>query len=137
MDLKTFLRANWDRATGCALVGFGAVALVMGWIGVSGTGLAAEQNPYLISGGLGGVALMALGCTVWLSADLQDEWRRLDDLDRRLAAMANDPLPPEPVAPPTRSDDAPSEAADARANGGGVRPAPLSARRPGRVSVRP
>lgn len=85
--MRRFLRANWDRALGAALVLAGVVALVVGWLGISGTGLAAEQNPYLISGGLGGIALVGIGCTLWLSADLQDEWRRLDALEERLAAL--------------------------------------------------
>jgi hypothetical protein len=85
MEMKSFLRANWDRALAVALVLAGAVALVIGWFGVSGTGLTAEQNPYLISGGLAGIGLIAVGCTLWMSADLQDEWRRLDALEERLA----------------------------------------------------
>lgn len=79
--MKSFLRANWDRALAVGLVVLGVIALVIGWIGVSGTGLSAEQEPYLISGGLGGVALIAVGCTLWMSADMQDEWRRLDSLE--------------------------------------------------------
>ncbi len=89
MELKTFIRANWDRVMAAGLVALGAVAIVLGWWGVSGKGLAAEQNPYVISGGLGGIALIGLGCTLWLSADLQDEWRRLDALEERLAQLTD------------------------------------------------
>src|SRR5207248_6814988 len=67
MEVKTFLRSQWDRVAACCLVILGAPALVLGWFGVSGTGLAAEQNPYLISGGLVGLALIGVGCTLWLS----------------------------------------------------------------------
>lgn len=88
MELKSFVRANWDRVAAAALVVLGVVALALGWWGISGTGIAAEQNPYLISGGLVGVALIGVGCTVWLSADLQDEWRRLDAVEERLAQLA-------------------------------------------------
>lgn len=87
MEMKTFLRLNWDRALAMTLVLMGLLALTLGWVGVSGTGLAAEQNPYLISGGLAGVALITLGCTLWVSADLQDEWRRLDALEERLGEL--------------------------------------------------
>ena len=86
--MKHVLRANWDRALAVFLVLVGVVVLIVGWIGISGTGLAAEQNPYLISGGLGGVAMIVVGCTLWISADLQDEWRRLDALEERLGAQA-------------------------------------------------
>jgi hypothetical protein len=88
MEMKAFLRANWDRAAAGGMVILGLVALVIGWFGVSGTGLVAEQNPYLISGGLFGIALIGIGCTVWLSADLQDEWRRLDALEETLSRLA-------------------------------------------------
>jgi hypothetical protein len=100
MELKAFLRANWDRAAAGALVVLGALALLFGWLGVSGTGLAAEQNPYIISGGLLGIALIGVGCTAWLSADLQDEWRRLDALEERLAELS-----PEDVAFTTSAND--------------------------------
>ena len=87
MEMKAFLRANWDRVAACALIVLGALALVLGWLGVSRTGLAAEQNPYLISGGLAGIAFVAIGCTMWLSSDLQDEWRRLDALEEHLSTL--------------------------------------------------
>ena len=100
MEMKTFLRANWDRALAVALILAGVVMLVIGWFGVSGTGLVAEQNPYLISAGLGGVAAIAIGCTLWMSADLQDEWRRLDAIEERLERLAEAlERPPAPSAP--------------------------------------
>jgi hypothetical protein len=95
MEMKAFLRANWDRVAACALIVLGALALVLGWLGVSRTGLAAEQNPYLISGGLAGIALVAIGCTMWLSSDLQDEWRRLDALEERLGQLGEQADPTE------------------------------------------
>jgi len=68
------LRAQWDRVVGIAAVVGGAVVLLLGYLGVSGTSYPAEQLPYLISGGLVGVLLVAGGGTLWLSADLRDEW---------------------------------------------------------------
>jgi hypothetical protein len=99
MNLNTLLRTNTDRAVAAALVFLGGVLLVLGWIGVSGHALAPEQIPYLISGGLGGVMLGAIGCTVWVSADLQDEWRRLDSLEDRLAELV-EAQQERPAAPP-------------------------------------
>jgi hypothetical protein len=99
MEMKTFVRANADRVVAVGLVFVGVVALIVGWFGVSGTGLAAEQIPYLVSGGLGGVVLIVVGCTAWVSADLQDEWRRLDAIEEQLeqlasrAAVASDTAP--------------------------------------------
>lgn len=88
--MKSFVRANLDRVLAVALALVGVVAIVLGWIGVSGTGLAAEQIPYVISGGIVGIALVALGCTAWVSADLQDEWRRLDAIEERLQELGCD-----------------------------------------------
>ena len=117
MEMKEFLRANWDRALGVALVVLGVVALIIGWFGVSGTGLVAEQNPYLISGGLGGIALIFIGCTVWQSSDLQDEWRRMDDIEERLAELTS---------------ASPNESSTATANGEGERPSTRRKRAPAR-----
>lgn len=99
MDLKTLLKAQWDRSTAVACTALGAVLLLVGWIGVSGTPFLAEQAPYILSGGVGGVFLLGVGSTLWISADLRDEWRKLDRieaalLDRTLRFVDED----EPVA---------------------------------------
>ena len=46
---------------GVAVVVLGAVCIGLGWWGASGTANLAEQIPYLISGGLFGVALVVAG----------------------------------------------------------------------------
>jgi hypothetical protein len=74
-------RNQWDRTAGVVLVVAGLVALVAGWIGASDAVLTFEQIPYLISGGLAGMSLIVLGSAVWISADLRDEWRKLDSLE--------------------------------------------------------
>lgn len=84
MDLKTYLRTQRDRVTAMVLVAAGALALLLGWIGVSGSALSHEQLPYLVSGGLVGIVLVGVGATLWLSADLRDEWRKLDRLEHAL-----------------------------------------------------
>ena len=88
------LRAQWDRVAGIAAVVVGAVVLLAGYLGVSGTTYPAEQLPYIISGGLVGVLLIAGGGTLWLSADLRDEWLVLSDIRQELQR-----LEPEPPAP--------------------------------------
>lgn len=82
MNLLRLLRNQWDRAAAWALVLLGGLAVVLGWVGVSGQGLTAQQVPYIVSGGIGGLFLLGLGATSWLSADLRDEWRKLDELAR-------------------------------------------------------
>jgi hypothetical protein len=80
MDLTTWLRNQWDRVAGATAAFLGVITLVLGWVGVSGTGLTAEQIPYVISGGLGGLFLLGLGAALWLSADMRDEWRSIEAL---------------------------------------------------------
>jgi hypothetical protein len=81
MDIAKWLRLEWDRALSWAAVIAGAVALILGWVGVSGNQYTAGELPYIISGGIGGIFLLGLGAMVWLSADLRDEWRKLDRLE--------------------------------------------------------
>jgi hypothetical protein len=87
------------------------VVLLLGWRGVRDAELATQQIPYLASGGLIGLFLLGLGGTLWLSADLRDEWRKLDDIHAALmpdqvdgapgsngAAIAKPPSAGRPVA---------------------------------------
>ena len=84
MDLKTWLSAQWDRVLGAGAVIMGAIAILLGYRGVAGTPFPAEQIPYVISGAVVGIALIGIGLTSWLSADLRDEWRKLDRIEQLL-----------------------------------------------------
>lgn len=86
MGLMKYLRAQWDRALGIGLMLAGGLAVVLGWVGVSASVYPAEQLPFIISGGIGGLVLLGAGATFWLSADLRDEWRHLDGLEERVEA---------------------------------------------------
>src|SRR5215211_4540774 len=87
MELFKWLRLQWDRVFGAAAVLTGAVALLTGWSKVSATPYPAEQIPYVVSAGLGGLFLLGVGATLWHSADLRDEWRKLDRLEEKLDAL--------------------------------------------------
>jgi hypothetical protein len=52
---------------------------------VSSTEFVSQQIPYVVSAGLGGLVALLIGGTLWLSADLHDEWRELHRIDERLA----------------------------------------------------
>lgn len=80
MDIVTWVRNQWDRVSAWVIVALGGMALVLGWVGVTGTPYTFEQIPYVISGGLGGIFLLGVGAMLWVSADLRDEWRKLDQL---------------------------------------------------------
>lgn len=82
-----WIRGQWDRVGAWVLIGAGALALMLGWLGVRSEALTQKQIPYIISGGIGGILLVGLGAMLWLSADLRDEWRKLDAIERQLASQ--------------------------------------------------
>jgi hypothetical protein len=94
MDLLTVVKTLWDRLGAWLAIALGAVCLLLGYLGVKDTPYVAEQLPYIISGGLVGLFLLGLGATLWLSADLRDQWRALLEIkDQQAAAEASTPTP--------------------------------------------
>ena len=91
MNFLQWARGQWDRVSAWVLIALGGLAIVLGWLGVRGEALTQKQIPYIISGGIGGLFLLAVGAMLWLSADLRDEWRKLDAIERagRPAAEAD------------------------------------------------
>lgn len=113
-----------ERLGAVLLVVVGAILLLIGWIGVANAVHPAQQLPYLISGGLGGVGLLGIGAALWLSADLADEWTKLDLIESALTRIAEAGAPAE--IPAEIPAEAPAEvAANAAA---AVAPARRSAR---------
>lgn len=92
MDLYRWLRNQWDRTLAVGLTLVGIVAVYLGWRGIAHAELPAEQIPYLASGAVVGIFALGIAATLWLSADLRDEWRKLDDLHR--AQLAEDESAP-------------------------------------------
>ena len=97
MSYLRWIRNQWDRAFGVAAVTAGLVVLLAGWIGTSRAIFPAQQIPYLISGGLLGLFLLGLGATAWLSADMRDEWRKLDDFQGAVVASLGMDLSEQPA----------------------------------------
>lgn len=87
MNFLKLCRSQWDRSLAIVLVVGGFVALLAGWLSVRDSIFAFRQMPYVISGGLVGVSLIGLGCALWVSADLRDEWRKLDRLEAKLDVL--------------------------------------------------
>ncbi|MBA3742771.1 hypothetical protein [Sporichthya sp.] len=81
MEFVKWCRLQWDRALAVAAILAGVLLVVLGWIGVSDTPFIAKQVPYVVSYGIGGLVLVIVGATLWLSADMNDEWRTLDRLE--------------------------------------------------------
>ncbi|HEV7863891.1 MAG TPA: hypothetical protein VGR20_14360 [Acidimicrobiia bacterium] len=87
MEFLRCVREQWDRVAAIAFGIAGALAVVLGWVGASQALYPAKQLPYIVSGGVGGLLLIAAMATAWLSADLRDEWRKLDRVEAELVTL--------------------------------------------------
>ena len=80
MELVKWARNQWDRSLALGGLVVGAVALLLGYLGASSTRAPADQIPYIVSGAILGLFLLGISATLWLSADLRDEWRKLNEI---------------------------------------------------------
>jgi len=90
MEFVKWCRLQWDRALSVAAIVAGVILVILGWVGVSDTPYIAKQVPYVVSYGIGGLVLIIIGATLWLSADMNDEWRTLDRLEEAQRANTVD-----------------------------------------------
>lgn len=118
MDIYRWLRRQWDRAGAVVAVVVGIVAVLLGWLGVSSSSLATEQIPYLASGAVFGLFALGVGATLWLSADLRDEWRKLDAMHETMLDIA-DAVRPDAATGPAPILDAVTEPPPETASGNG------------------
>ena len=81
MEVVKWMKVQAERVGAAVCIALGAVSLLLGWLGVSDKIYPGEQIPYIASGGLLGVCLVGIGAVLWLSADLRDEWRKLDRIE--------------------------------------------------------
>jgi len=81
-----WLKNQWDRTVAVVATLVGGLAILLGWLGASDAKLTTEQLPYLASGAVFGLFALGVGATLWLSADLRDEWRKLDEINQGLRA---------------------------------------------------
>ena len=79
---------------GAALVGIGIPLIILGWYGAAHTPYTFEQIPYMISGGLLGLALTVLGglfyFAYWMTRQVHETRRQSDQTEqvyRRMEAM--------------------------------------------------
>jgi hypothetical protein len=91
---------QWDRVVAAVMTAAGIAFVVLGWSGASRSSLLAEQIPYLASGAVGGLFALGAAATFWLSADLRDEWRKLDDIFTWLQSQGDAPRPAWPPIEP-------------------------------------
>jgi len=118
-DRQLFWRWVWSAVrpvVGWVLAGLGALALLLGWYGVSGQALTAKQLPYLVSGGLTGVGLLVLGAAFLATDDVRRQLDRLGEVERKVDALyglfaadiadtATGPAPAALSAPPRAARD--------------------------------
>src|SRR5438067_3138030 len=116
---------------GWVLIGAGALAILIGYFGLSDRVLVAEQLPYLISGGIGGMALVIVGGVFLATQDVRRDADRLEqmeaevtelrglvgDLHRALLRRAD--APELPAARVADDDDGSREVAEHAGNGSG------------------
>ena len=72
--------------TGLLLTATGGAVLAGGWAGLDRATLLSEQIPWIVSGGLGGLALVAVGLHLFSGAGLAAERRRLERVEAAILA---------------------------------------------------
>ena len=110
MDVLTVLKSQWDRIAAVVCAIGGVVLLIVGYQGIADSPYVAEELAYLISGGLGGVFLLGVGATLYISADMHDEWRKLDRIEEAILSLRSD------GTEPGRFDDLVEPVAESRAS---------------------
>jgi hypothetical protein len=84
-----FVRENARLLIAVGLLVVGIVFVILGWYGAAHTNILTEQIPYLISGGLLGMALIIVAGVMAASAATERENRDLrSDLARAMSGMA-------------------------------------------------
>jgi hypothetical protein len=86
-DRRLFWHWVWSAVrpfVGWALAAAGAIALLVGWYGVSGESLTAKQIPYLVSAGLTGIALFILAGVFLATDDIRQQFARMGELERKV-----------------------------------------------------
>jgi hypothetical protein len=98
VNVLTVLKSQWDRAAALACLVAGVIALIVGYHGVAHTKYVPDALAYLISGGLGGVFLLGVGALLYSSADMHDEWRKLDRIEAAILRLSPEQLGAPPDA---------------------------------------
>jgi hypothetical protein len=82
---------RWLMIVGAGLVIVGVPVIILGWYGASHTPYVFEQVPYLISGGLLGLALAVVGglfyFAYWITRQIQETRRQADQTREALSEI--------------------------------------------------
>ena len=85
--LWRWLWASIRPYLGYILIALGGILLLAGYLGVSREVIVARQIPYLVSGGLVGLAAITLGGRLLLIEDLRRDSGRLDRLEKAVQEL--------------------------------------------------
>lgn len=69
---------------GWLFIGFGALLILLGYLGISRESLVAKQLPFLISGGVGGILLAIVGAYFLGVEQLRKDSGRLDRMEQQV-----------------------------------------------------
>ena len=94
-ELRRDWRAKLTRpVVGWALAALGAVFIVVGYLGVAHEALVAKQIPYLVSGGIGGMVLVAVGAFLLGTDDVRRQLQRVEQLEEMVQDLHSTLLTP-------------------------------------------
>jgi hypothetical protein len=83
---------RWLMIGGAAMIVLGIPLIILGWLGAARTPYTFEQIPYLISGGLLGLALAVVGGLLyfayWMTRQIQETRRQAEETRDALARIA-------------------------------------------------
>jgi len=85
--LWRWLWASVRPYLGYILIAIGGILLLAGYLGVSREVIVARQIPYLVSGGLVGLAAITIGARLLLIEDLRRDSGRLDRLEKAVQEL--------------------------------------------------
>jgi hypothetical protein len=72
---------------GWVFTGIGVILIIVGYLGVSREALVAKQLPYLVSGGILGIAFVGFGAVLLGTEDIRRDSGRLDRLEQMVAEL--------------------------------------------------
>jgi hypothetical protein len=81
-ELRRDWRARLTRpVVGWVLAALGALFILLGYLGVAHEALVAKQIPYLVSGGIGGMVLVAVGAFLLGTDDVRKQLEKVEKLE--------------------------------------------------------
>jgi hypothetical protein len=85
--LEKLKQVDRRQAIAWLLILAGAVAGLVGWIGVSGRDVEALQLPFLASGGIAALILTAIGASLLISSDVRADRERAGRLEAEVLEL--------------------------------------------------